>query len=275
MSSRPEGPVGPVVRRRVERHSADGVSSREDRIATEEPLEIRVAVAGGPPVRAWTTMRTPGDDFDLAAGWVVNEGVAPPGAIRRVDHCTDPGPRTAGRDNVVTVSLSEASRLPQQLPGITAGSSACGVCGRDSLEAALGSSAVPRHDGPGLPPEVIRGLPDTLRAWQPVFAQTGGVHAAALLDPAGGIIAAREDVGRHNAVDKVVGALVLSGQSPAAAALLVSGRAGFELVQKAVACGAAQLVSVGAPTSLAVDLAGAAGLGLWGFANRARVVRYA
>lgn len=275
MSGHVERPAGAVVRRRVERHSADGVSVREDKIATEEPLEIRLAVAGGPAVRVWTTMRTPGNDFELAAGWVVNEGVARPGAIQRVDRCTDVRPRSPERDNVVTVFLAEAERVPQQLPGIAAGSSACGVCGRDSLDAALGSSAIPRHEGPELPPETIRELPDTLRAWQPVFGQTGGVHAAALLDHTGAITAAREDVGRHNAVDKVVGTMVLSGRSPATAALLVSGRAGFELVQKAVACGAAQLVSVGAPTSLAVDLAGAAGLGLWGFASRERVVRYA
>ena len=156
----------------------------------------------------------------------------------------------------------------------SAGSSACGVCGSDSLADALAVSSGTRWDGPLPTPEVVRGLPDAMRAAQQVFDRTGGAHAAALATADGEVLVVREDVGRHNAVDKVTGARVLAGLSPAEACLVVSGRAGFELVQKAVAAGIGSLVAVGAPTSLSVRLATEHGLALYAFTRPGRVVAY-
>jgi FdhD protein len=149
------------------------------------------------------------------------------------------------------------------------------VCGKDSIDAALTTVRGPRWDGPPAASDVVRRLPALLREGQDVFTRTGGVHAAGLFSADGDRHVVREDVGRHNAVDKVTGARVLAGESPAAAFLAVSGRAGFELVQKAVAAGVGSLVSVGAPSSLAVHLAREAGLGLYGFTSPGRTVRYA
>jgi FdhD protein len=159
--------------------------------------------------------------------------------------------------------------------GLSSGSSACGVCGKDSIEAALTTVRGARWDGPPPAADVVRRLPGLLREAQEVFARTGGVHAAGLFTADGDPLVVREDVGRHNAVDKVSGAQVLGGQSPAQAYLVVSGRAGFELVQKGVAAGVGALVAVGAPTSLAVHLARESGLGLFGFTRDDRTVRYA
>jgi FdhD protein len=158
--------------------------------------------------------------------------------------------------------------------GQSSGSSACGVCGKDSVAEALAAPAAPRWTGPLPTPDVVRGLPDRIREHQAVFARTGGVHAAALATADGDLLAVREDVGRHNAVDKVTGARVLAGSSPAEACLVVSGRAGFELVQKAVAAGIGSLVAVGAPTSLSARLAEESGLVLYGFTSPGRTVRY-
>lgn len=266
---------GPSVRTRVTEHSATGVVAREDRLATEEPLELRLAGPGQGSRRAWVTMRTPGHDFELAAGWVVNEGLASPQAVTRVAYCTDADLTPEQEFNVVTVVLASLARVPRRHEGHTSGSSACGVCGKDTVADAL---AVPRgHRWTGdLPaPDVVRRLPDALRERQALFGRTGGVHAAGLVSADGALEVVREDVGRHNAVDKVIGSRVLAGRPTGAAALVVSGRAGFELVQKAVSSGVGSLVSVGAPTSLAVDLARDAGLGLWGFTNAGRTVQYA
>jgi len=271
---------GPSVRTRVREIVADGVHqrerSREDRVATEEPLEIRVAWPGAAATRLWVTMRTPGHDFELAAGYLLHEGVT---GIRGVAYCTDEDLTPEQEFNVVTVTLSEApAALPARtLGGLSAGSSACGVCGTDSIEAALAvraSRGLRSHHEPA-DLGVVRGLPAALRDRQRVFDRTGGLHAAGLFSATGEPWVVREDIGRHNAVDKVTGARVLAGLDPAAPYLVVSGRAGFELVQKAVAAGVGVLVAVGAPSSLAVDLARRSELGLIGFTSADRCVVYA
>src|SRR5690606_36082874 len=182
--------------------------------------------------------------------------------------------------NVVTLDLTSApSRSPEPpSPALSAGSSACGVCGTDAietLERTIAESSRPGWGGPSLDESRVRRLPDALRERQSLFAKTGGTHAAGLVSAQGEVLVVREDVGRHNAVDKVVGSRVLAGEPPATAALVVSGRAGFELVQKAAVSGIGALVAVGAPTSLAVDLATRCGLQLWGFTTAERTVRYA
>lgn len=266
---------GPTVRTRVHELRTSGAREREDRLATEEPLEIRLAWPGAPARRVWVTMRTPGHDFELAAGWLVHEGLAAPAAVHGVAYCTDADLTAEQEFNVVTVTLSSP---PLHDPGhrhAGSGSSACGVCGKDSVSEALAAPTAPRWTGPLPSDEVVRGLPDAMRDRQVVFGRTGGVHAAGLATADGELLVVREDVGRHNAVDKVTGARVLAGASPAEACLVVSGRAGFELVQKAVAAGIGALVAVGAPTSLSARLAADAGLGLYGFTSADRCVRYA
>ncbi len=268
---------GPTVRTRVEEHFADGTERRhEDRLATEEPLEIRLAWPGSAARRVWLTMRTPGNDFELAAGWMVHEGITRPDDLAAVAYCTDVDLAPEQEFNVVTVTLAVP---PLNDPGHrhdaqSSGSSACGVCGKDSIEAALTVGAGGGWTGDLPTPEVVRGLPDVMRERQAVFARTGGVHAAGLFDADGTLLTVREDIGRHNAVDKVTGARVLAGEAPAAACLVVSGRAGFELVQKAAAIGMGSLVSVGAPTSLSARLAKESGLVLYGFVSAGRAVRY-
>ena len=275
MSDRARRP-GPTVRTHVRELTETGERRHEDRLATEEPLEIRLAWPGAPARRVWVTMRTPGNDFELAAGWLVHEGVARPGDIATVAYCTDVDLSPEQEFNVVTVTLGTP---PAADPGHrhttqATGSSACGVCGKDSIDAALTVSPAGRWSGALPEPDVVRRLPDLLRERQAVFSKTGGVHAAGLFDHDGTLLTVREDVGRHNAVDKVTGARVLAGDSPAASCLVVSGRAGFELVQKAAAVGVGALVAVGAPTSLSVELARKSGLALYGFTSARRCVRY-
>lgn len=276
MTDRPRRP-GPTVRTRVRELTGDGTERRrEDRLATEEPLEIRLAWPGAAARRVWVTMRTPGHDFELAAGWLVHEGLARGGDIASVAYCTDADLAPEQEFNVVTVTLAAP---PATDPGHrhttqASGSSACGVCGKDSIADALAVSTAGRWAGELPEPDVVRRLPDVLREQQSVFARTGGVHAAGLFDADGSPLVVREDVGRHNAVDKVAGARVLAGSPTAAACLVVSGRAGFELVQKAVTAGVGSLVAVGAPTSLSVQLAQESGLALYGFTSANRCVRY-
>ena len=256
------------------RDEVDTEVAREDRLVTEEPLEIRVRVGGLAARRAWVTMRTPGHDFELAAGWLVNEGLASAGTLDQVAYCTDADLDPEQEFNVVTVTLGGPAELPHRHVAASAGSSACGVCGKDSVSEALQvRSAAPwSGDRPGA--DVVRRLPDALRERQELFARTGGVHAAGLAAADGTLLVVREDVGRHNAVDKVVGARVLAGEPPAAACLVLSGRVGFELVQKAAASGIGSIVAVGAPTSLAARLAQEAGIELWGFTSPGRTVNY-
>jgi FdhD protein len=264
---------GPTVRARVHELGTEIERRHEDRLATEEPLEIRLRWPGSEARRVWLTMRTPGHDFELAAGWLAHEGIAL--SVRTIAYCTDVDLAPEQEFNVVTLEAPPRRDPGHRHAALSAGSSACGVCGKDSIAEALETPSSTRWAGALPTPDVVRRLPGTVRASQPIFDVTGGVHAAALATREGDLLVVREDVGRHNAVDKVTGSRVLAGHSPAEACLFVSGRAGFELAQKAVAAGVGSLISVGAPTSLAVDLARRAGLVLYGFSGADRTVRYA
>lgn len=260
---------GPSVRTRVTELRDDRRLEREDRVVTEEPLEIRVGWLGSAATRVGLTMRTPGHDFELAAGWLVHEGVTDPSALRGVRYCTDRDLGDLEEFNVVTVDLDAP---PLSLPAARLVSSACGVCGSDTVQDVLGRSRPPVAVELDLATALA--LPDRLREQQPGFDRTGGIHAAGLFEPDGTPVVVREDVGRHNAVDKVVGSRLLTG-SRVPPVLVLSGRIGFELVQKAVVSGIGAVVAVGAPTSLAVSLADEAGLLLVGFARGGRCVAYA
>jgi FdhD protein len=261
---------GPTARDRVVEHRGDGWHRREDRIAVEEPLEIRLAAPGLPARRLGVTMRTPGHDFELAAGWLVHEGVTTPAGIAGVRYCTDVDLAAEEEFNVVTVDLSAP---PLRLPAARLVSSACGVCGADTVADVLAGHTAPAPDEPRIGVDLVRALPEQLVAAQPGFARTGGLHAAGLFTADGTAVVVREDVGRHNAVDKAVGARILAA-APVPPVLVLSGRIGFELVQKAVVSGVVVVVAVGAPSSLAVRLARSAGLTLVGFTRPERCVVY-
>ncbi len=248
-------------RRRVLAVRGGGSRSLRDRLAAEEPLEIRVSEAGAPGRRVAVTMRTPGHDFELAAGFLVTEGVVAPDAVTRVAYCDDVE-REDQRFNVTTVTSRGPVHLGEAARAVT---SACGVCGKTSLED-LEVRCDPLPPGPVVEREVLLGLPDALREAQRVFDATGGLHAAGLFTADGAAIVAREDIGRHNAVDKVVGNRALAGALPlAGTVLMVSGRAGFEIVQKAGVAGIPVLAAVSAPSSLAAETAERLGMTLVGF----------
>ncbi|MBG0827991.1 formate dehydrogenase accessory sulfurtransferase FdhD [Planomonospora sp. ID67723] len=261
------GRPGPVSRTRVREFSGETVRDRRDDLATEEPLEIRMR-AGGERRTVAVTMRTPGHDFELAAGFLHGEGAVAPGAITSISYCTDDDVPPEARYNTVTVRLrGERLPAPASLDRHFVTSSACGVCGTASLEALRDRCPpLPVSDGPHVPPEVLYGLPDTLRRAQGVFGKTGGLHAAGLFTPDGGLVALREDVGRHNAVDKLTGWALLDGRLPLTGnVLMVSGRTSYEIMQKALAAGIPMVCAVSAPSSLAVDLAREFGMTLVGF----------
>jgi FdhD protein len=267
---------------RVREVTAEAATEREDRLATEEPLEIRLAWPGRPAERLTVTMRTPGHDFELAAGFLYGEGLIGTAAhLHTVAYCTDHTLTPEQEFNVVTAELAGPPlRDPAgRYDGPTAGSSACGVCGKQSVDDVLALAAAPSSIGgrgprPRVPAGVIGSLPDRLRVAQKVFSSTGGLHAAALFDATGEALVVREDIGRHNAVDKVIGHQVLGGLPTDASVLCVSGRIGFELAQKAVAAGVDVIAAVGAPSSLAVQLAERAGLCTVGFLREDRFVVY-
>lgn len=260
---------GPTVRTRVVEVASGATRSHEDRLATEEPLEIRLAWPGSHAQRLAVTMRTPGHDFELAAGWVHHEQVLAPGDLASIRYCTDTALSDLEEFNVVTV---EAHVAPLRVPDARLVSSACGVCGTTSLAEALRD--VPPAGDAAVDLALVHRLPALLRDQQPGFDRTGGLHAAGLFTADGTPVVVREDVGRHNAVDKVVGNRLLADE-PIPPLLVLSGRTGFELVQKAAVAGVAVVVAVGAPTSLAVELAARAGLGLVGFTRPDRCVVYA
>jgi FdhD protein len=243
----------------------DGIATgRPDTLAAEEPLEIRVA---GRPLTV--TMRTPGNDFDLARGFLVSEGVVTAALdVAAIRYCAGATANDGNTYNVVDVRLADGVPLPDvSVERNFYTTSSCGLCGKASLEAVRTISRwrVAR-DPLRLNTETIAALPDKLRAAQRVFDRTGGLHAAALFDAAGELWCVREDVGRHNAVDKVIGWALDQGRLPLSGmTLMVSGRASFELVQKAVMAGIPALAAVSAPSSLAVDLAREMGLTLIGF----------
>jgi FdhD protein len=259
-----------TARRRVLRITVgSGAAHRADLLAAEEPLGIRI---GGQAVTL--TMRTPGDDLDLVAGFLVSEGI-----VRRADDITemmicsgercghDHSADTGGLGNVADVTLAPGItvRAEQRRNFLT--SSACGVCGKTSIaELSVSPDYDLAADATRVTPEVLAGLPDALRAAQRVFDRTGGLHAAGLFTADGDLLAVREDVGRHNAVDKITGWALRAGRLPlSGCVLLVSGRASFELVQKAALAGIPVLAAVSAPSSLAADLAAETGLTLVGF----------
>ncbi|MDT0345958.1 formate dehydrogenase accessory sulfurtransferase FdhD [Streptomyces litchfieldiae] len=257
-----------IERRRVVRIRDGRVSERADALVGEEPQEIRV---NGHPVTV--TMRTPGDDFALALGFLVGEGVLTRAEeVAGVAYCAGATSDGGNTYNVVDVRLAEGVPLPditlERLERNVYTTSSCGLCGKASLDAVRTTARwpLPLAGGPRLRPEVLAALPDRLREAQRVFARTGGLHAAALFTGEGELLDVREDVGRHNAVDKVVGRALTRGRLPlAGTVLMVSGRASFELVQKAVMAGIPVLAAVSAPSALAVDLAGESGLTLVGF----------
>ena len=248
-----------------------GFQTRADDVATEEPLEIRVAANGGPAESVAITMRTPGHDGGLAVGFLWSEGLLT--GESRVVSVSPGGPlQPGGFRNVIVVTLEGASPDLSSSARRFYMTSSCGVCGKASLEAIDVARAFdPPRGSPRFAPETVYLLPGTLRAAQETFTRTGGLHAAGLFNEAGELIALREDVGRHNAVDKLVGASVLAGTLPLSRVLLlVSGRASFELVQKAVMAGIPILAAVGSPSSLAVSLARDAGTTLLGFVRDER-----
>lgn len=271
-------PVQATSRVTVVRYRDGGTSQAEDLVTVEEPLEIRVVVetAGQRTSRSVAvTMRTPGEDLELAVGFLFSEGVVgQPEDVWRVEYCERVEPSAVG--NVVDVHLAPAvdfdvGRLSRNV--LT--TSACGICGRTSIEAVRETCAVPARGDFRVSSSTVIELTDRLRAAQPVFARTGGLHAAALFDAEGRLRDLREDVGRHNAVDKVVGGLLLKGRLPASQSLLlVSGRVSFELVQKSVLAGIPMLAAVGAPSSLAIELASEYGMTLVGFLGSDRFNTY-
>ncbi len=240
--------------------TANGTDRRQPAdLAVEEPLEIRLddhLVA--------TTMRTPGHDFELAVGWCHGEGLLAGAPVETVRYCAT-GSAVDTEFNVVSVSTGGRAPVPDQRLGTS--STACGLCGSTAIDdlidriGPLGPAAV-------FDPTVLAAVPDRVREHQPLFESTGAVHAAAAFDIDGAPLVVREDIGRHNAVDKVVGRLVLDGRVPAAdLGLFVSGRASFEMVQKAWAAGFSTVVAVSAPSALAVEVATRAGIALAGFAR--------
>jgi len=236
---------------------------RADRLATEEPMEIRAGGPGEEPRPLAVTMRTPGHDFELAVGFLLTEGVvADPADIRGVAYCELPDEEQ--RYNAVTVRL--ARPLGPEMAGRSFfTTSSCGICGRASLDA-VEVRCSPVAPGPVLARETLLGLPDALRAGQRLFEATGGLHAAALFDAEGRLLALREDVGRHNALDKLVGRAALAGELPLSdRVVLVSGRLSFELVQKAAVAGIPVVAAVSAPSSLAVEAAERFGITAVGF----------
>ncbi|ADG98330.1 formate dehydrogenase family accessory protein FdhD [Segniliparus rotundus DSM 44985] len=254
-----------TVRKPVLRVNGATQTDRLDSLAVEEPLEIRL---GGKALAL--TMRTPGDDVDLVHGFLHAEGIARSrDDVSSVRYCEGTDPETGLQTyNVVDVALREAARARATGLGRSfTVSSACGVCGKTSLDQVVSASAYQlRDDTSSFSSAMLAAAPDTLRSAQRVFQATGGLHAAAVMEPDGAVLAVREDVGRHNAVDKVIGHFLREDKLPLAGhALIVSGRASFELVQKAVLAGIPLLAAVSAPSSLAVDLALSAGLTLVGF----------
>jgi len=239
------------------------VTRRRDTLAGEEPLQIMAAGPGQAPVGVAVTMRTPGHEADLAIGCLITEGLAAPNDIVRV---TLGDPATMSRpDDAIVVHLRrplDGTRIAERRTVATA---SCGICGTASIDD-LVRRCEPLPDGPAMDPAILPQLPGRLRAAQETFESTGGLHASGLFDTAGELMLLREDVGRHNALDKVIGASAVTNALPLhGTILLMSGRVSFELVQKAAAAGIPILVAVGAPTDLAVDTAAAVGMTLVGF----------
>ncbi|GAA1427139.1 formate dehydrogenase accessory sulfurtransferase FdhD [Streptomyces thermospinosisporus] len=268
--------MGRVTERRKVLRVRDGaVTGRPDTLVAEEPLEIRL---NGRPLAI--TMRTPGDDFALAAGFLVSEGVLGTASeLRNIVYCAGATADGANTYNVVDVQTAPGVTVPDiTLERNVYTTSSCGLCGKASLDAVRTTARWPLADTPPLrlTTELLARLPERLRAAQRVFDRTGGLHAAGLFSEDGELLDLREDVGRHNAVDKLVGRALQAGDLPLSrTVLVVSGRASFELAQKAMMAGIPVLAAVSAPSSLAVDLAVEAGMTLVGFLRGASMNIYA
>ena len=238
-----------------------------DQVIVEEPLEIRLD-----GTRVTTTMRTPGHDYELAVGFCLTDGLLAGAPVQTVRYCAT-GSAVDTAFNVVTVETG--GRAPEPTPRLTTTTSSCGWCGTDQVEDVAArltplSGALTSFDV-----ELLASMPDRVAPHQELFAATGGVHAAAAFDADGEVLIVREDIGRHNAVDKIVGRLVLDGGLPASElGLFVSGRTSFEIIQKAWAAGFGTVVAVSAPSSLAIEAARRAGIVLAGFARSGRVNLY-
>jgi FdhD protein len=257
----------------------DGETHRQqDEVVVEEPLEIRVK---GVPVSV--TMRTPGDDGELAVGFLLTEGIISSRddvrGIEHAEHAEYPEHDAAGPNaqNVIDVALRVGLDVDlERLRRNVFAASSCGVCGKASIDAIRVRGLMPPARDVRLAPELLRGMTETLRAGQTVFGRTGGLHAAGIFDLDGRMLAIREDVGRHNAVDKIIGHAILTGEIPLArSVLVVSGRGGFEIVQKTLAASIPIVAAVSAPSSLAVQLAREMGQTLVGFLRGGRFVIYA
>jgi FdhD protein len=269
--------AGSTTRVRIGQVEGDHSRERSDHLATEEPLEIRLAVPRATRTLA-ITMRTPGADFELAAGFLHGEGILGSRSdVREIRYCTDPELDAVQQYNVVTVELT-ATELPE-LRGLDRHfftSSACGVCGKASLDALELSGCGKLPAGPEVDTETLYRLPERLRSAQGLFESTGGLHAAGLFTVEGELLCVREDVGRHNAVDKVVGWALLENRLPLSSLILmVSGRSSYEIMQKALVAGLPFVCSVSAPSSLAVDVAKKFGMTLIGFLRGERFNVYA
>jgi FdhD protein len=271
--------VEPIERTRVVARDGEREIEREDALAVEEPLEIRIRPAGLGAARSFvTTMRTPGNDEELVAGLLFAEGVVASRAdLLGLERPIDPRVEPELRANVMIATLTpDAQARGEKLERGTVMGSACGVCGKTSIENVIPSEAPPLVSDLRIRPDVLFALPGRLREGQSVFSRTGGLHAAGLFDAEGRLQALREDIGRHNATDKLVGRFLLEDRLPLTdSVLMVSGRAGFEIVQKAYSAGIPVVASVSAPSSLAVELADVAGLTLVGFLRDRRYNVYA
>lgn len=273
MKKTPAKPQAPQAARTVQRRRAGAVAEERDELAVEEPLEIRVE---GRPVAV--TMRTPGHDEELAAGFLLTEGVV---AHRRdITAVTRAAAKQGGGDepNIVDVKLARPDAVDfARLTRHVFTASSCGLCGKATIAAVQAKhAAIGPDEGPRVSAAVLAKLPAVLVAAQETFRRTGGLHAAALFSARGQLLISREDVGRHNAVDKALGHALLSGRiDPAQAVLLVSGRVAFEIVQKALAARIACIAAISAPTSLAVDFARSSGQTLVGFLRDGRMNVYA
>lgn len=260
--------MGVTTSRRSAVRIADGSTSmRSDAVAVEAPLAI--VVDGVPMV---TTMRTPGHDLELAAGWLVNESAVR--AAQDIATLTAMHARDEHEVDTVRAALRPGVEAPTPRAFVTTG--ACGVCSAESFSPLRVAGGPPNSPGWRLPRASVEALVAGMRAGQRMFEQTGSLHAAAIADPTGTVLWVREDVGRHNAVDKAVGAALLDGRLPLTdCTLIVSGRVAYEIVHKAVTAGVAAIVAVSGPTSLAIDLAERHGLVLVCFAREGRLTVYA
>lgn len=259
----------------VQKHSSQGIEHKEDQLAIEEPLEIRLnygPLENRQQKSVSITMRTPGNDAELATGFLFTEGIIQHiKQIKSIEHLKSFNPQEEG--NIILVHLDASANLNlNKLERHFYTSSSCGVCGKASIDAVRTTSEYPiQKDELKFKASIIHQLPAKLRAKQQVFDHTGGLHAAALFDTQGSLLFLREDVGRHNAVDKLIGTALSHNKIPLTNHLiLVSGRASFELVQKTLMAGIPMLTAIGAPSSLAVQLAKESGMSILGFVRDER-----